>query len=60
MFNNLFQIIVQLNALTEPLRELLHKEVNFDWTGTCNEIYVVSLVYTGTNPYGVFRQYFYI
>ena len=28
-----------MNTLTEPLRELLQKEVDFEWTGTCNEAF---------------------
>ena len=29
--------MIHLDKLTHPLRELLQKELNFDWTGTCNE-----------------------
>ena len=37
-FSELFyQIIVHLMTLTEPLRELFEREVDFDWTGTCNK-----------------------
>ena len=39
MSNNLYQIIVHLNTLTHLLRELLQKEVAFDWTETCNEAF---------------------
>ena len=39
LLNNLHQIAVHLNSLTHPLRELLSKEVNFHWTGTCNEAF---------------------
>ena len=39
MLNRLHQIIVHLNALTEHLKELLQKKVDFDWTGTCNKAF---------------------
>ena len=39
MLSDLYQIIVRLNILTHPLRELLQKEVNFDSTGICNEAF---------------------
>ena len=39
MLNDLYKIIVHLNSLTHPLRELLHKEVDFHWTGICNEAF---------------------
>ena len=32
--------ILIVKALTEPLREPLQKEVDFDWTVTCNEAFV--------------------
>ena len=40
MLNNLSQIIVHLNTLTHPLRELLQKEDNFDLTETSNKAFV--------------------
>ena len=43
MLNDLYQIIVQFSTkyitLTYPLRELLQKKVDFDWTGICNEVF---------------------
>ena len=36
--NDLYQIILHLNALTYPLIELLQKE-EFDWAETCNEAF---------------------
>ena len=38
---NLFEFseLCSTNTLTHPLRELLQKEINFDWTGTCNEAF---------------------
>ena len=40
ILNDLYQIIVYLTALTHPLRELLQKkDVDFDWTETCNEAF---------------------
>ena len=44
MLNDLYQIIVHLNTLTDSLRKLLQKEVYFDCTGTCNEIYIETIV----------------
>lgn len=40
MVNNLCQILVPLNRLTEPLRELSQKGVNFDWTETCDKSFI--------------------
>ena len=34
---NDYYIIVHLNTFTHPLRELLQKKVDFDWTGTSNK-----------------------
>ena len=39
MLNDLYQIIVHLNTLTHPLRELLQKNVDFDWSETFNETF---------------------
>ena len=43
VLNDLYQIIVQFSTkyitLTYPLRELLQKKVDFDWTGICNEVF---------------------
>ena len=44
MLNDLYQIIVHLNTLTDSLRKLLQKEVYFDCTRTCNEIYIETIV----------------
>ena len=44
MLKDLYQIIVHLNTLTDSLRKLLQKEVYFDCTGTCNEIYIETIV----------------
>ena len=35
-----------LNTLTEPLRELLQKKVDFDWNETYNKIYIENIGYT--------------
>ena len=40
MLNNLCQILVPLNRLTEPLRELSQKGVNFDWTKTYDKAFI--------------------
>ena len=40
MLNDLCQIIiVHLNAITYPLRELSQNEIASDWTETCNEAF---------------------
>ena len=39
MLNDLYQIVVHLNTLAHPLRELLQKQVDFDRAGTCNEVF---------------------
>ena len=39
LLNYLYQIIVHLNTLTHTLREFLHKDINFQSTGTCNEAF---------------------
>ena len=43
VLNDFYQIIVQFSTkyitLTYPLRELLQKKVDFDWTGICNEVF---------------------
>ena len=39
LLNDLCQIIVRLNTLTHPLRELLQKDVDFDWNETSNEAF---------------------
>ena len=39
MLNDLYQIIVHLNTLTHPLRELLQKNVDFDWSETFSETF---------------------
>ena len=44
MLNDLYQIIVHLNTLTDSLRKFLQKEVYLDCTGTCNEIYIETKV----------------
>ena len=38
MLNDLYQIIVHLNTLTHPLRELLQKKVDFDWNETFEKL----------------------
>ena len=40
MINDLSQIIVHLNTLTHPLKEILQKEGSFDWNETSNEAFV--------------------
>ena len=39
MLNDLYQIIVHLNTVAHPLRELSQKDADFDWTETCNEAF---------------------
>ena len=39
LLNDLYQIILHLNTLTHPIREFLQKNVDFEWTGTCNEAF---------------------
>lgn len=39
MLNDLYKIIVHLNTITHPFRELLQKKVVFDWTETCSEAF---------------------
>ena len=39
LLSNLYQVIVHLHTLTLPLRDFWQKEVDFDWTGTCNEAF---------------------
>ena len=39
LLNDLYQIIVRLNTLTYPLRELLQMQVDFDWPGAYNEAF---------------------
>ena len=41
------------------LERTLQKKVDFDRTGPCNEIYIESIVYADTTPYGVSWQNFY-
>ena len=39
LLNDLHQIIVDLNTLTDPLTQtvlVLQMEIDFDWTGPCN------------------------
>ena len=45
MLSDFYQIIVHLNTLADHLRDLLQKEVDFDLTGTWNEIIIDSTVY---------------
>ena len=39
MLHDLYHIIVHLNTLTHPLRKLLQKDVDFDWTKTSNKAF---------------------
>ena len=56
VLNGLYQIIVHLNTLTHPLRESLQKEVNFVWTGICNEAFEKLKLYMNSDT---FLSYFY-
>ena len=39
LLNDFYKIIVHLNTLKYPLRELLQEKVDFDWTRACNEAF---------------------
>ena len=39
MLHNFYEIIVHLDTFTKHSRELIQKEVDFDWIGTCSEAF---------------------
>ena len=53
VLNDFYQIIVQFSTkyitLTYPLRELLQKKVDFDWTGICNEVFEELKIYMSSD-----------
>ena len=39
MLHNFYETIVHLDTFTKHSRELIQKEVDFDWIGTCSEAF---------------------
>ena len=60
MLNDLYQIIIHLNTLIHPLRQLLQKEVDFDWTETCNRAFKkLNSIWNSVNCFSYFHKSIY-